>query len=372
MPPRQKPSPGKSAGKSPDIAPAVLAWYDRHRRILPWRTVVGETTDPYRVWLSEIMLQQTTVATVGPYFARFLERWPDVAALAAAPLDHVLQQWAGLGYYARARNLHKCAIAVARDHGGVFPDTEAALLELPGIGGYTAAAIAAIAFGRSTNVVDGNVERVMARLHAEQTPLPQAKAVLKALAAQHVPAERAGDYAQALMDLGATICTPRKPKCAICPLVDACAARRLGIHEELPRRSARAAKPTRYGMAFVLQRADGAILLRRRVESGLLGGMMEVPSSEWLPHRTSDEDLLAAAPVEAACSELPGTVRHTFTHFHLELRVRAAQCRGKFVDGDGGFVGLDALGGQALPSVMRKIIDHAMMHLAQSPSRRSA
>jgi len=372
MPPRQKPSPRKSAGKSPDIAPALLAWYDRHRRVLPWRALVGATTDPYRVWLSEIMLQQTTVATVGPYFARFLERWPDVEALAAAPLDRVLQQWAGLGYYARARNLHKCAVVVARDHGGVFPDSEGALLELPGIGAYTAAAIAAIAFGRSTNVVDGNVERVMARLHAEQTPLPQAKPILKALAARHVPAARAGDYAQALMDLGATICTPRKPKCAICPLVDACAARSIGIQEELPRRSARAAKPTRYGMAFVLQRADGAILLRRRIESGLLGGMMEVPSSEWLPHRSSANDLLVAAPVEAAWSELPGAVRHTFTHFHLELSVMAARSRSAPRGVEGGFVALDALGGEALPSVMRKVIDHAMMHLAQSPSRRSA
>jgi len=368
MPPRQKPLPRKS----PEIAPALLVWYDRHRRVLPWRAGKGETADPYPVWLSEIMLQQTTVATVGPYFARFLERWPTVHALAAAPLDHVLQQWAGLGYYARARNLHKCAIVLARGHGGAFPDTEAALLELPGIGAYTAAAIAAIAFDRSTNVVDGNVERVMARLHAEETPLPQAKPILKTLAAQHVPAKRAGDYAQALMDLGATICTPRKPKCVICPLVDVCTARRLGIQEELPRRSAKAEKPTRYGMAFVLQRADGAILLRRRVESGLLGGMMEVPSSEWLPRRRSDDDLLAAAPAKAAWTELPGTVRHTFTHFHLELRVMAAGIRGAARNVEGSFVALEALGGEALPSVMRKIVAHALLHLAQSPSRRSA
>lgn len=372
MPPRQKPSPSRSPGKSPEIAPALLAWYDRHRRVLPWRAGKGETADPYAVWLSEIMLQQTTVATVGPYFDRFLERWPTVQALAAAPLDHVLQQWAGLGYYARARNLHKCAIAVARDHGGAFPDTEAALLELPGIGGYTAAAIAAIAFGRSSNVVDGNVERVMARLHAEETPLPQAKPILKTLAARHVPAQRAGDYAQALMDLGATICTPRKPKCASCPLVDVCAARRLGIQEELPRRSAKAEKPTRYGMAFVLQRSDGAILLRRRVESGLLGGMMEVPSSEWLPRQRSDDDLLAAAPIKTAWTELPGMVRHTFTHFHLELRVVVATSRGTARNIDGGFVALDALGGAALPTIMRKIIDHALTHLSHAPSRRSA
>ncbi|MGE0658695.1 MAG: A/G-specific adenine glycosylase [Reyranellaceae bacterium] len=355
----------------PDIAPGLLAWYDRHRRTLPWRASPGETGDPYRVWLSEIMLQQTTVATVGPYFARFLERWPDVRALADAPLDHVLQQWAGLGYYARARNLHKCAVVVARDLGGVFPDTEEGLQRLPGVGAYTAAAIAAIAFGRSANVVDGNVERVMARLHAEETPLPHAKPRLKALAAQHVPQERAGDYAQALMDLGATICTPRKPKCVICPLVDVCVARRLGIQETFPRRTQKAEKPTRYGMAFVLQRADGAILLRRREERGLLGGMMEVPSSDWLTRIQPPQELMAAAPVDAGWTELPGVVRHTFTHFHLELRVVAAIARSR-AKTDGDFVPLDALGGQALPSVMRKVLDHAMMHLARPPSLRSA
>jgi A/G-specific adenine glycosylase len=365
MPPHQKPS-----NKTPDIAPVLLAWYDRHRRVLPWRASPGEKADPYRVWLSEIMLQQTTVAAVGPYFARFLERWPTVEALAAAPLDHVLQQWAGLGYYARARNLHKCAIAVAREHGGLFPDSEESLLHLPGIGAYTAAAIAAIAFGRSTNVVDGNIERVMGRLHAEETPLPAAKPILKQLAAQHVPPKRAGDYAQALMDLGATICTPRKPKCAICPLVSACEAGKLGIQDELPRRIAKAEKPTRHGMAFLLQRSDGAILLRRREEKGLLGGMMEVPSSEWLPKKRDDKALLEAAPVEAKWQILPGLVRHTFTHFHLELSVAVVSTSSRAVAGS--FVALDNLGGEALPSVMRKIVDHAMTHLARAPVRRSA
>jgi A/G-specific adenine glycosylase len=365
MPPRQKPP-----NETPDIAPVLLAWYDRHRRVLPWRALPGEKADPYRVWLSEIMLQQTTVAATGPYFARFLERWPTVEALAAAPLDHVLQQWAGLGYYARARNLHKCAIAVAREHGGLFPDSEETLLQLPGIGAYTAAAIAAIAFGRSTNVVDGNIERVMGRLHAEETPLPAAKPILKQLAAQHVPPKRAGDYAQALMDLGATICTPRKPKCTICPLVSACEARKLGIQDELPRRMAKAEKPTRYGMAFLLQRSDGAILLRRREEKGLLGGMMEVPSSEWLTKKRSEEALLEAAPVEAKWQILPGLVRHTFTHFHLELSVAVVSTSSRAVAGS--FVALDNLGGEALPSVMRKIVDHAMTHLARAPVRRSA
>ncbi len=367
MPPRQK-TPSRT---SPPIAEALLAWYDRHRRRLPWRAGPGERADPYRVWLSEIMLQQTTVATVGPYFERFLERWPTVQALAEAPLDRVLQQWAGLGYYARARNLHKCAVVVASDHGGRFPDSEEGLLQLPGIGAYTAAAIAAIAFDRSANVVDGNVERVISRLHAEETPLPAAKPRLKALAAQHVPERRAGDYAQALMDLGATVCTPRKPKCVLCPLVHECQARRLGIQEELPRRAEKAQKPTRHGMAFVLQRADGAILLRRRAEKGLLGGMMEVPSSAWEPRQRSDAELMQAAPVAAEWNELPGLVRHTFTHFHLELRVCAGLWRGSPPNLDGSFVALDALGGEALPTVMRKIVDHAMAHLAR-PRRRSA
>jgi A/G-specific adenine glycosylase len=368
MPPRKK----QSSPSSPPIALALLDWYDRHRRRLPWRALAGEPADPYRVWLSEIMLQQTTVAAVAPYFERFLERWPTVEALAAAPLDEVLQQWAGLGYYARARNLHKCAIAVARRHGGRFPDSEAGLLALPGIGAYTAAAIAAIAFDRCTNVVDGNVERVMARLHAEETPLPQAKPILKQVAAQHVPEKRVGDYAQALMDLGATICTPRKPKCVLCPLMQQCRARALGIQEELPQRSAKPEKPTRYGMAFVLQRADGAILLRRREEKGLLGGMIEVPSSDWLPRQRSEPELMMAAPTKAAWTELPGVVRHTFTHFHLELRVCAATWRDRAGDIDGSFVALDALGGEALPSVMRKILDHGFAHMAQPRMRRRA
>jgi A/G-specific adenine glycosylase len=368
MPPRQK----LSSKKSPEIAPALLAWYDRHRRRLPWRALPGETADPYRVWLSEIMLQQTTVAAVAPYFERFLQRWPNVEALAAAPLDQVLQHWAGLGYYARARNLHKCAMAVARDHGGLFPDSEAGLLQLPGIGAYTAAAIAAIAFERSTNVVDGNVERVMARLHAQATPLPQVKPVLKRLAAQHVPKRRAGDYAQALMDLGATICTPRQPRCVLCPLLQQCRARALGIQDELPRRSPKAEKPTRYGMAFVLQRSDGAILLRRREEKGLLGGMMEVPSSGWSTEKRNDRELMKVAPVAAGWSELPGVVRHTFTHFHLELRVAAASLRAAPRGIDGKFVVIDGLDGEALPSVMRKIVAHALLHLAQPPKRRSA
>ncbi|HVO17494.1 MAG TPA: A/G-specific adenine glycosylase, partial [Alphaproteobacteria bacterium] len=259
--------PGSASVKGP--AAALLAWYDRHRRRLPWRAGPGERPDPYRVWLSEIMLQQTTVATVGPYFTAFLERWPDVARLAAAPLDDVLHAWQGLGYYARARNLHRCAAVVARDHGGRFPDTEDALRALPGVGAYTAAAIAAIAFDRPAVVVDGNVERVVARLHAVDAPLPAAKPELRRLAAALTPDARPGDFAQAMMDLGATLCTPRAPRCVLCPLMAGCAARTRGIAEELPRRTAKPEKPTRRGVAFFAVDADGAVLLRRRDESGL-------------------------------------------------------------------------------------------------------
>src|SRR3954469_14784720 len=300
-------------------AERLLAWYDRHRRTLPWRAPAGQRTPPYLVWLSEIMLQQTTVATVGDYYRRFIERWPTVAALAAAPLDDVLSAWAGLGYYARARNLHACAQAVATQHGGRFPEDEAGLRALPGIGPYTSAAIRAIAFDHKASAVDGNVERVIARLFAIDTPLPDAKIEITARAAELVPEARAGDYAQAMMDLGATVCTPRKPLCVICPLGGGCRALKLGIAETLPRRSPKAEKPTRRGLAFVLARKDGAILLRKRPPKGLLGGMDEVPSSAWREGKFLASQALAEAPVPARWQILDGLVRHTFTHFHLEL-----------------------------------------------------
>ncbi|WP_421994157.1 A/G-specific adenine glycosylase [Reyranella sp.] len=343
-------------------ASRLLAWYDRHRRTLPWRAAAGETGDPYRVWLSEIMLQQTTVATVGDYFRRFVERWPTVEALAAAPLDEVLSAWAGLGYYARARNLHACAQAVATEHGGRFPSDEAALLALPGIGAYTAAAIAAIAFDRPASAVDGNVERVIARLYAIDTPLPDAKPEIRARAATLVPPERAGDYAQAMMDLGATVCTPRGPRCVICPLMAGCRGRRLGVAEELPRRAPRAEKPTRRGLAFVLARKDGAILLRKRPPRGLLGGMDEVPSSAWREGLLVPEEAMQAAPVPARWSILDGLVRHTFTHFHLELTVaRAVATTGRLAELAPGtsWCTIDRLTERALPTVMRKVIAHA-------------
>src|SRR5438876_5375270 len=266
--------------ETPDSA-VLLAWYDRHRRNLPWRAPPGMPPDPYRVWLSEIMLQQTTVATVGPYFDRFVARWPDVSALAGATLDEVLPHWQGLGYYARARNLHACARAVADRHGGQFPGEPAALRALPGIGGYTAAAIAAIAFDHRAAAIDGNVERVVTRLFAVCQPLPAAKPRLRELAAALVPETRAGDFAQALMDLGATICTPRRPRCVLCPWRACCAAAASGLADDLPARVEKPERPLRYGVAFWLTRPDGAVLLRRRPEKGLLGGMIEIPSTPW-------------------------------------------------------------------------------------------
>ncbi len=316
-----RPDPSLSP-RRPDAA-RLLAWYDRHRRELPWRALPGHRPDPYRVWLSEIMLQQTTVATVAPYFDRFVARFPSLRALAAASLDEVLHLWQGLGYYARARNLHACARAVADRHGGDFPDDPAALRALPGVGDYTAAAIAAIAFDRRMAAVDGNVERVVARLFAEQAPLPAAKPRLKALAASLVPEERAGDFAQAMMDLGAILCTPRRPRCVLCPWREDCAAAAAGIADELPAMAAKPERPLRYGVAFWLARADGAVLLRRRPERGLLGGMIELPSTPWRVEPWSESEVTAEAPAATSWSALPGTVMHGFTHFRLELALLA-------------------------------------------------
>ncbi len=350
----------RKPGSDSALSTRLLDWYDRHRRILPWRAEPGETADPYRVWLSEIMLQQTTVAAVKSYFEAFTARWPNVQDLAAADLSDVLTEWAGLGYYARARNLHKCAQAVAA-RGGAFPDTEAGLLELPGIGPYTAAAIAAIAFGRRASPLDGNIERVLARMFAVDEPLPGAKARLREIAAQLTPLQRTGDYAQAAMDLGATICTPRKPACALCPWMDMCAGRRLGIAEELPRRAPKAERPTRRGVIFWAEDGKGRVLIRRRPANGLLGGMMEFPSTEWGEGQPELSAALKEAPFRAEWRALPGQVRHTFTHFHLELDVVVA--RHKQVSSVAGeWCAIDALGDQALPSLMRKVARHALKH----------
>jgi A/G-specific adenine glycosylase len=302
------------------MAGLILAWYDRHHREMPWRIspaaqAAGVRPDPYHIWLSEVMLQQTTVATVGSYFTAFTARWPDVRALAEAPLDQVLAAWAGLGYYARARNLHRCAVAVAALPGARFPETEAELMALPGIGPYTAAAIAAIAFGRAATVLDGNVERVMARLHAETGPLPGIKKRLRAHAGNLTPFERPGDYAQAVMDLGATICTPRRPACGLCPWRDACRGRAGGIAEALPVRAPGKPKPVRHGTVYLALDGVGRVLTERRPESGLLGGMLALPTTDWSVNAPDP------APPFAADWQPAGEVRHTFTHFHLRLAV---------------------------------------------------
>jgi A/G-specific adenine glycosylase len=309
------------------------------------------------VWLSEIMLQQTTVAAVGPYFERFVARWPDISALAAASLDEVLQHWQGLGYYARARNLYACARTVVARYGGAFPDDPAALRALPGIGAYTAAAIAAIAFDRPTAAVDGNVERVLARLYAVTTPLPAAKPRLAALAQALVPQARAGDFAQAMMDLGATLCTPLRPRCVLCPWRSCCAAAAAGLQEELPARTPRPERPQRYGVAFWLCRTDGCVLLRRRPERGLLGGMVEVPSTAWRAAAWAFDEALAAAPAPAEWSLLPGVVEHGFTHFRLTLKVAAATTA---APPDGLWSRPDRFGDHALPTLMRKVAGHAV------------
>ena len=326
---------------------------------MPWRALPGKKADPYAVWLSEIMLQQTTVAAVKPYFEAFLERWPTVAVLAGASNADVMAAWAGLGYYARARNLHKCAGVVARN--GAFPGTEAELLELPGVGPYTAAAIAAIAFGRKATVVDGNVERVMARLFALTEPLPACKPRLRDLAAALTPEKRSGDYAQAVMDLGATICTPTSPKCMLCPWAENCRGRIAGIAETLPRKAPKAARPQKYGVAFWIERKDGSVFLRRRPAKGLLGGMMEIPSTDWRTKAWNLAEAHKVAPAIADWRELDGAVVHVFTHFRLELKVLAARLSTKAAASLAGeWAPVERLGAAGLPSVMAKVAKHAL------------
>ena len=354
----------------------LLAWYDRHRRALPWRPLPGERADPYSVWLSEIMLQQTGVKTVGPYFLKFLARWPDVDALGRASLDDVLRMWAGLGYYSRARNLHACAVAVRRDHGGAFPDTEEGLRALPGIGPYTAAAIAAIAFGRRTMPVDGNIERVVSRLFAVEEPLPLAKPLIKQLATTLLAEtragdeksragdeeSRAGDSAQALMDLGSSICTPKKPGCALCPLNGDCVSHARGDQETFPRKAAKKTGALRRGAAFVVRRGD-ELLVRTRPEKGLLGGMTEVPGSDWLAVQ-DDKTALKQAPVlkdTARWHRKVGVVTHVFTHFPLELVVYTATVAARARAPKGmRWVPVATLRDEALPNVMRKVIAHGL------------
>jgi A/G-specific adenine glycosylase len=382
---------------SPNPA-ALLSWFDRYRRVLPWRAPPGKIAEPYLVWLSEIMLQQTTVKAVVPYYTRFVTRFPSVTALAQADIEDVLRLWAGLGYYARARNLHACAKAVAAR--GAFPESEEDLLELPGIGPYTAAAIAAIAFDRKASPVDGNVERVVARLFAVEQELPNAKPAIRKLAAELTPACRPGDFAQAMMDLGATICTPKAPACGRCPFADSCAAHIRGDAEAFPRKKRRPEGRMRRGAAFVAIRADGHVLVRRRAVNGLLGGMTEVPTTEWrtdfvpalaiadapqfpgLPPPCpppagegksicslplageSTKGARAAAPKashKVSWRRVPGVVTHVFTHFPLELIVLCAHLPKSAIAPEGmRWIGREDIPGAALPSVMRKVLAHAL------------
>ncbi len=353
-------SPAKDCG---GIAARLLAWYDAHHRDLPWRVAprelaAGVVPDPYRVWLSEIMLQQTTVEAVKPYFRKFVEKWPDVAALAAADTEDLMKAWAGLGYYSRARNLKKCAEHVAALPGGAFPRTEAGLRELPGIGTYTAAAIAAIAFGRRAVVMDGNVERVVSRLFDIRTPLPDAKPEIRAALETLVPDDRSGDFAQGLMDLGATICTPKRPHCMLCPLRDDCLAILAGDPELLPVRAGKAEKPHRRGAAFVAVRSDGAILLRKRAEKGLLGGMTEVPTTGWTA-RLDGVTTAAGAPFPADWRRA-GSISHVFTHFALELEVFWATASASKAPAGCFWSEQQDILGEALPTLMKKVIEAAI------------
>jgi len=355
---RKKPPEARAADVPADRAVLLLAWYDRHRRVLPWRARKGERSDPYRVWLSEIMLQQTTVKAVGPYFEKFVARWPTVEALGTASLDDVLRMWAGLGYYSRARNLHACAVSVTSEHGGRFPDTEEGLRSLPGVGPYTAAAIAAIAFDHPTMPVDGNIERVVSRLFAAEDELPKAKPQIQTLAQTLLPPERSGDAAQALMDLGATICTPKKPACVLCPFTADCVARARGDQETFPRKAPKKAGALRRGAAFVVTRGS-EVLVRSRPAKGLLGGMTEVPTSEWIADQ-DDAHARKQAPTLAGLApwrRKVGVVTHVFTHFPLELVVYTSQVPARTRAPEGTrWVPVATLADEALPNVMRKVL----------------
>ncbi len=342
-----------------DLAQDLLDWYDVHARAMPWRVspadrAAGLRPDPYFIWMSEVMLQQTTVAAVKDYFRKFTATWPTVSDLAAANDADVMAAWAGLGYYARARNLLKCARVVVSDHAGRFPDTREDLLRLPGIGPYTAAAICAIAFDRPETVLDGNVERVMARMYDVHTPLPAAKPELMILAQNITPLDRAGDYAQAVMDLGATICTPKSPACGICPWRDTCKARVAGTAAALPKKTPKKKTPFRQGIAYVVRRTDGAWLLETRPDKGLLGGMLGFPTTDWT------ETPSPAPPVSADWQDSGLEARHTFTHFHLRLTILVATVTHDTVPDRGQFVPHKQFAPASLPTAMRKVFDLAV------------
>lgn len=362
-------APALSRDDAPALRAALLDWYDREGRTLPWRVrpedrARGVTADPYAVWLSEIMLQQTTVPHATPYWTRFLALWPSVQDLAAAPREDVMAEWAGLGYYARARNLHACAQVVSNELGGVFPGDLDALRALPGIGEYTANAIRAAAFDLPASVVDGNVERVITRLFAIDAPLPGAKSVIRDHAARLADPDRPGDYAQAIMDLGATVCTPRGPACHACPWAGACEARAAGEVERYPVKAAKKARPVRHGLAFVILRGTPGrreVYVRPRPDKGLLGGMLEAPGSDWIEDAGALPSVAAAAPARLSWRKA-GAVSHVFTHFALELDVYAADApaRWRGPDAEGRWVTAEPLSASGLPSVMKKAVRAAL------------
>jgi A/G-specific adenine glycosylase len=346
-----------SEAKRKKIVARTLAWWDRNRRTLPWRAESGETPEPYRVWLSEVLLQQTTARSAAPYYQAFIAKWPRVEDLAVAPVEAVMSAFAGLGYYSRARNLHACAKEVAR-RGGTFPSEEAELRALPGVGAYTAAAVAAIAFGRQTAPVDGNIARILARLVALEKPIARSRGELEAAARGLAPSRRAGDFAQALMDIGATLCRPRNPDCGSCPLASDCAAFRAGAPEAYPRRVELKARPRRQGAVFFARRSDGAFLARRRPPHGLLASTLELPGTLWTAEGPGEE-LHAAAPVVAHWRRLPGEVEQAFTHFALRLTVYAAGFEGAAPAGCS-WVSSDGFGSAGFSSMMRKAVEHAL------------
>lgn len=337
------------AEQGPDqvLSDKLLVWYDAHARDLPWRLT---TPDPYKTWLSEIMLQQTTVAAVKEYYLNFIKLWPTVHDLAAAETEDVMKAWAGLGYYARARNLHACAKIVSAQLNGVFPNTVAKLQELPGVGAYTSAAVAAIAFDVPAAAIDGNVERVISRYFAIEQPLPASKPIIRTETEKLVPHKRSGDFAQALMDLGATICTPKSPSCGQCPLTQECSARIRGMAEALPLKAKKQKIPTRFGHIYWMENAKGQVLIRTRANKGLLGGMTEFPSSDWLRGRAQEFE----PPFDCEWWQAKKTVEHTFTHFHLELIVWRAKINSEVLGCR--FVDVNSLHGEALPTLMRKVV----------------
>jgi A/G-specific adenine glycosylase len=349
----------QSEAKRNAIVARTLEWWESRRRALAWRAAPGETPDPYRVWLSEVLLQQTTAQAATPYFLNLIAKWPRVEDLAAAPGEAVMSAFAGLGYYSRARNLHACAKEIAR-RGGQFPSEEAELRSLPGVGAYTAAAISAIAFGRQTAPVDGNIARVLARLLAMEEPIAQAKGEIAKAARALAPCERAGDFAQALMDIGATICRPRNPDCAHCPLVQDCAAFRTAAPEAYPRRAGAKIKPCREGAVFFARRSDDAFLARRRAPHGLLASTVELPGTPWT-NEGPREGSHSATPVAARWRRLPGTVGQVFTHFALKLTVYAAAFEGAAPEGHF-WVPRNAVGEAGFSNMMRKAVEHAFRH----------